>query len=227
MVDTQRIQNAPQCVSGVAQVAASRARDDAHHRTHVLDVTTFFPLDIETIARMLEDLCDRPDINAIEHEGLSYVVVDEPDAYNLRMLDMESGEHLTSNTSLLKHLSVLREDTRWMRRVRDQHELLHIAAEASSRALEPAYFTSRTELPSAKVQSLLHDLCASGHVLRQTEPDGSHRYLFPELTYPKARLTRNMELLSQLEPVSFRSMTYVVFAAATLLIMVLVYYLAT
>lgn len=227
MVDTQRIQNAPQCVSGVAQVAASRARADAHHRTHVLDVTTYFPLDIETIARMLEDLCDRADISEQTHEGLTYVMFDEPDAYNLRMLDMDRGEHLTTNTSLLKHLSVLREDERWMRRVRDQHELLHVAAGASARALEPSYFTSRTELPRAKVQSLLHDLCASGHVQRQTDADGAHSYLFPSLSYPRARYTRNMELLSQLEPVSFRSMTLVALGAAVLLVMVLAYFLGS
>lgn len=215
MVDTQQLQSAPQCVSGVAEVAAQRAGSHPDHLTHALEVASYFPLDVDTVSRMLESLCERDDISMLARDGLTFVHIDEPDAYNLRMLDIDAGEHLTSNTSLLKHLAVLRSDEAWMRRVRDQHTILRVAAEARARTLELAYFSNRCDLPSAKVQSVLNDLGASGYVLAEVDDDAELvRYTFPDFAYPKRRQQRNMQLLDELEASPVRPALLFALAAA-------------
>ncbi len=217
MVDTQQLQSAPQCVSGVAEVAAQRASASPEHLTHALEVTSYFPLDVDTVSRMLESLCERDDISMLERDSIAYVHIDEPDAYNLRMLDIDASEHLTSNTSLLKHLAVLRSDDVWMRRVRDQHALLRVAAQARDATLELSYFSNRSDLPSAKIQSVLNDLGASGQILVSVDDDaGVVRYTFPDFDYPKRRHQQNMQLLDELESSPVRPGLLIAVAVAVL-----------
>ena len=200
MVDTQRIQCAPRCVAGVAEVAALCASHDPSHRTHVLHVAGYFPLDVESVSRMLEALTEREGVT-FEQDRLSYLHIDDPERFHLRDVDLERGEHLDTNPSLLKHLSELRSDEAWLRKVTLQHELLRIAAEARQRTLELSYFTSRMDLPSARIQSVLNELSAEGHILVELdEDDQTLRYTFPPLSYPKARWARNMQVLESLPP---------------------------
>ena len=130
MIDTQQLQDAPKCISGVAEVAATLARGDQAQCTHAIEVATCFPLDIETVGRMLEGLTERAGIDMIQADGVCYLNFERPDDYNLRILELDAGEHLESNTSLLKHLSVLRAEESWMRKVHEQHELMRVVAAA-------------------------------------------------------------------------------------------------
>ncbi len=227
MVNTQPLQAAPQCISGIAEVAASRARARPDGVTHALDVASYFPLDVETVSRMLEGLAEREGVTLAPHDELLTLRFDHPDDYNLRELDLERGEHMMSNLSLLRHLSVLRADPDWLRRVVVEHELLRVAAEARQRTLDLTYFTSRSELPSAKIQSLLNDWGASGHITIVVDEDSdSLRYTFPTFHYPRARYQRNMELLRELpaRPTHMRHMVLwtalaLVLAIATVVIL--------
>lgn len=200
MIDTQRIRCAPRCVAGVAEVAAVCASRESSHRTHALDVAAYFPLDVETISRMLEAMTERDGV-AFEQDVLTYLHIDQPQAFHVREVDIERGEHLETNNSLIKHLSELRSDEAWLRKVMTQHELLRIAAEARDRTLELGYFTSRSELPSARIQSVLNDLGAEGHILVEVDDESeSLRYTFPKIDYPKARYLRHISLLKTLPP---------------------------
>lgn len=219
MVDTQKIQAAPRCISGVAEVAATLARQHEDHCTHAIEVATCFPLDVETVGRMLEGLGERAGIDLIQSDGVLYIYIERPDDYNLRMLDLDAAEHLTSNSSLLRHLSELRADPQWMRKVREQHELLRVAAAARTRRFELSYFTSRTELPSARIQSALNDLNASGHILVDIDEDADVvHYVFPDFDYPRARYQQNMRLLDELHPIEPGSRNLIALTIAALLL---------
>ena len=82
MIDTQKLQEAPKCISGVAEVAATLARADQAQCTHAIEVTTCFPLDIETVGRMLEGLGERAGIDMIQSDGVCYLNFERPDDYN-------------------------------------------------------------------------------------------------------------------------------------------------
>ena len=224
MIDTQQLQDAPKCVSGVAEVAATLARADDAQCTHAIEVTTCFPLDIETVGRMLEGLGERAGIDMIQSDGVCYLNFERPDDYNLRMLDLDAGEHLESNNSLLKHLSVLRGDESWMRKVKEQHELLLVVANARFQRVELSYFTSRTDIPSARIQSTLNDLGASGFIFIDIDEDaGDVYYVFPSFSYPKARYNKNMRLLEELtprEPEQHTSWLLVALALAVFIVLV-------
>ena len=221
MVDTQKIQAAPRCISGVAEVAATLARERPDRCTHAIEVATCFPVDVETLGRMLEGLSERAGIDLIQSDQVCYLHIDRPDDYNLRVLDLDAGEHLTSNTSLIKHLSELRSDPQWVRKVEEQHELLRIAAQALTQRFELAYFTSRSDVPSARVQSTLNDLGASGHILVDVDTDADHvQYVFPEFDYPKERYQQNMHLLETLSPIEPNTRNVVVIAALVALVVV-------
>jgi len=199
MTDTLKLQSAPQCISGVAEVAAMLAGRDDAHTTHALEVTSYFPLDVETVSRILESLEDRADVDMLQEQGLRLLHFEDPTAYYVREVDYEVGDHLKDNDSLLKNLAELRSDARWMRKVEDQHELLRIASGAKHSTLELSYFTARSSMPSAKIQSVLNDMGAGGQISVDVDEDALH-YTFPSFAYPKKRLKQNMELLKELEP---------------------------
>lgn len=202
MIDTQKIQSAPKCVSGVAEAAATLAARDDDHCTHAVEIATCFPLDVETLGRMVENLSERDGFELLQTDGVCYLRISNPEDYNIRSFDIDAGEHLRANTSLLKHLSELRSDPLWVRKVKEQHELLRIAAASKkTRRFELSYFTNRAELPSARIQSTLNDLGASGHIYIDVDQDaGTVHYIFPNFSYPKARHQQNMTLLDELQP---------------------------
>ena len=196
MIDTQPIQAAPQCISGVAEVAAVCARQDADHCTHVLEVTTYFPLDVATISRMMEGLSEREGIDFIETDQMHYLRVVRPDDYNVQMLNFDAGEHLAANGSLRKHLGAFRRDDQWVRRVVEQHEVMQVAAASKIKRLELEHFLRRLEIPKARVQSTLNDLGAGQHIAIDVDESMGHvHYVFPDFDYPKARFLQNMKML--------------------------------
>lgn len=199
MTDTLKLQSAPQCISGVAEVAAMLAGGDDAHTTHALEVTSYFPLDVETISRILESLEDRPGVELLQQDGLQLLYFEDPTAYNVRDVDFEAGEHLERNDSLMKNLVELSSDARWMRKVEAQHELLRIASGAKHSTLELSYFTARSTMPSAKIQSVLNDMGAGGQIA-VTVDEGALHYTFPPFVYSKKRLKQNLDLLHELEP---------------------------
>ncbi len=221
MIDTQRIQSAPRCISGIAEVAATLARGHNDHCTHALEVTTCFPLDVETIGHVLDGLGERAGIEVLQQSDLRYLYIARPDDYNLRMLDLNHGEHLESNVSLLKHLAELRSDDAWVRKVHEQHEILKIASmskgTSTTNRLTVEDFTSRSNLTKPRIQSALNDLHASGHIMVDID-EHTHdvHYVFPRFEYPKVRYQNNMNLLDELQPTEEKHHRHVLAAALVL-----------
>jgi len=223
MIDTQRIQSAPRCISGIAEVAATLARGHEDRCTHAIEVATCFPLDVETVGRVLEGLEERAGIDLVVSDEIAYLYIARPDDYNLRQLDLDQGEHLHSNVSLMKHLAELRGDSDWVRKVHEQHEILKIASSAhgKNKRLDLAYFTERSELASARIQSTLNDLSANGYILTDVEESSQQaHYIFPEFDYPRQRYQHNMNLLDELQPTAERRHHVALFAALLITILI-------
>ena len=223
MIDTQRIQSAPRCISGIAEVAATLARGHDDSCTHALEVTTCFPLDVETVGRVLEGLEERAGIEFLQSAGLTYLYIARPDDYNLRVLDLDHGEQLHSNVSLMKHLAELRSDEAWVKKVHEQHEILKIASQGQKqgvRRLTLDDFTNKSQLTKARLQSALNDLNASGYILIDIDESTQEaNYLFPSFHYPKVRYQHNMRLLDELRPSTERHHRYALAAALLLTIL--------
>ncbi len=225
MIDTQRIQSAPRCISGIAEVAATLARHHEDRCTHAIEVATCFPLDVETVGRVLEGLDERAGIDLVKSDDITYLYIARPDDYNLRELDLDHGEHLHSNVSLMKHLAELRSDDDWVRQVHAQHDILKLAAQApgSLKRLDLDYFTSRCDLAGARIQSILNDLSANGYILTDVDAESQHaHYIFPDFAYPRQRHQHNMNLLDELQPSQERRHNVALFAALVLTILIAV-----
>lgn len=219
MVDTNRFRLGPECVRLVSEVAAVLARRSDSNMTHVLQVATYFPLDVQSVARILESLEDDEGggVRRIQRDSLSYFEFDDPDVYSLRELDLEGGEHLADTPGLMRTINALKTDEDWERKLNDQHQVLEVAAGAKSRTVELAYFTSRLDLPSAKIQSILNDFGAEGHIeLHYDEDTDTLSYTFPEFAYPHERFERNMSVQEQAEPKASTSPIWAIIALATL-----------
>lgn len=196
MVNTLKIQAATRCLAGLAEVAAVCARSNPDHFTHALEIVSYFPLDVETVSRMLERMEDRDGMMFLQRGQMTYLWIDDPESYHVDHEDLESGEHLADNASLHRHLHALRADAEWRRKTREQHELLCHAAAAKSRTLDLSYFTRRMNVPGSRIQSMLNDLGACGHIHIEIDDDADDvRYTFPAFSYPRERLARHLELL--------------------------------
>lgn len=196
MVNTLKIQAATQCLAGLAEVAAVCARKNPEHLTNTLEIVSHFPLDVETVSRMLERMEDRDGMTLLQRDQMTYLWIDEPESYHVDHEELESGQHLEDNMSLQHHLIKLRADAEWRRKTREQHELLCHAAAARSRTLELSYFTRRMSVPGSRIQSMLNDLGACGHIRVEIDDDADDvRYTFPAFEYPRARLARHLAML--------------------------------
>ena len=198
MVDTQRIQNAPQCIAGLARIAAQLASKSSNRCVNVLQVATYVPLDVETVGRMLESLREREDVSVVEHDGFEHICFENPESFFSGPSTLETQDHLLHNASLLKQLSLLREDPAWVRQVELQHALLRAVAKTRKTRLTLDFFQDALDFPATLIKSTLGDLCANAH--SHTEIDARDRmvYTFPPLDYPSERYRQNMELLSNL-----------------------------
>ena len=218
MVDTNRFRLGPECVRLVSEVAAVLARRSDNNMAHVLQVATYFPLDVQSVARILESTEDDDGggVRRIQRDSLSYFEFDDPDVYSLRELDLEGGEHLADTPGLMRTINALKTDEDWERKLNEQHQVLQVAAGAKSRTVELSYFTSRLDLPSAKIQSILNDFGAEGHIeLHYDEDTDTLSYTFPEFSYPDDRFERNMSVQEQAEPKASTSPLWAIIALAT------------
>lgn len=225
MVDTNRFKLGPECVRLVSEVAAILARRSEDNVTHVLEVTTYLPLDVQSVARILESVeeSEGGGVQRIQRGTLPYFEFEDPDVYSLRELDLDRGEHLEEIQGLMRTINALKTDEEWERKALDQHQVLRVAAGAKSSTVELSYFTSRLDLPSAKIQSILNDFGAEGHIeLHYDEDTDTLSYTFPEFDYPEERYERNMSLQAEGEPKETTSPIWAIIALATLGLLVVI-----
>lgn len=199
MVDTERFQLGPELVHRVTTLAASIAveRDG---RVNPLQVATYMPIDVESVARILESVEDDYDLERFERGGICYFRFQDPDERVPSDLEIEAGDHLDDRDAVQSCISSLKSDGDWERKVREQHELIRWAAEADASTLELSYFLDRSDVSASRIQSILNDFGAEGHVDHEFEKDGEEplEYSFPELEYPDDRFDTNMDLLEVL-----------------------------
>lgn len=225
MVDSQKLRTIPEGVRLVSEVAAILARRNGG-TTHVLEVASYFPIDVDSVQRILEGLEGLEGVRRVQRDSVCYYEIQNPDIFSLREIDVEKLEHLDEAAAFMRAVGSLRRDDEWVRKVREQHELLQVAAGARSRTIELSHFTSRTELASAKIQSILNDFGAEGyiHVLFDEKSD-TLNYVFPEFAYPRNRYEQLVSLLERVEPATdSRPSTlwlYVVIAAVLLLAIII------
>ncbi|MFU8805285.1 MAG: hypothetical protein ACNA8W_15840 [Bradymonadaceae bacterium] len=226
MADSQRLKSVPEGIQLVSEVAAVLARRH-EGRTHVLEITTYFPMDVASIGRILEELEAIDGVNRVQDDGICYHEIEKPDLFSLREIDIEKQEQLVEAPAFMRAVSTLKKDEDWVKMVREQHEILHIAAGAKHRSVELSYLTSRTEIPSAKVQSILNDFGAEGHIRIQIDEDSdSLVYTFPEMLYPKQRFQNNLQILEEVQaqpPVRISLWIFVAVSAIILLAIVILF----
>jgi hypothetical protein len=222
MVDTERFHINPDCARFVSEVTASLARRGGNHTTQVLEVTTYLPLDVDSVGRALESLEDDPGVERIQEGEISYYRFDDPDQYSLREFDLDAGEHLSDiDPGLVRTMNALKSEEDWGKKAREQHEILHIAAGARSQTVELSYFTSRCDIPSARVQSILNDFGAEGYVeIDYDEDTDTLSYTFPQLQYPAERFERNTGLIERAEPKESNSPVWLVLLVSTIILLV-------
>jgi hypothetical protein len=224
MVDTERFHINPDCARFVFEVAASLARRGGDNTTQVLEVATYLPLDVDTVGRAMESLDEDPGVERIQEEEISFYRFDDPDQYSLREFDLDAGEHLSDiDAGLTRTMNALKSEDDWAKKLREQHEILHIAAGARSRTIELSYFTSRSDIPSARVQSILNDFGAEGYVeIDYDEDTDTLSYTFPDLEYPSERFERNTRLVEHAEPTESSSPVWLVLLVSTIILLVVV-----
>lgn len=203
MVDTHRFNLGPVCVELVTEVAAELAQQHPDHLIHILQLTTYLPLDVQSVTRIVESLEEDEDmgIEREQKDSLSWVRIPQPERYIHRALGLESGAEFGAASGLHRTIAQLKSGPDWERKMREEHQVLRVAANAKNRTIELAYLTRRLDLPSAKIQSILNDFQAEGHIaLRYDEDTDTLWYTFPQLDYPKALYERNMSIQAEAEP---------------------------
>lgn len=223
MVDTQRFRIGPHCVAFVADVTATLAAQGQGEVSALL-VATYIPLDVESVARILDSLEEEESVHRVQKgNGVCFYEVDELEPR--RKWDLDAGEHLEDCPGFMRNLDALRQDADWLRKTREQHEVLRIAANTKKSTLELGHFTRRSELPSAKIQSILNDFAAEGYVHVDYEDEATAiKYTFPAFAYPNDRYERHMTILDELASRPAKSQRYwvaVVLVAALILAFVI------
>lgn len=223
MVDTQRFRIGPHAVAFVADVTASLAARGEGDVSALL-LATYVPLDVESVARILDSLEEEGNVHRVQKDdGVCYYEIDELE--ERRTWDIDAGEHLDDCPGFMRNLDTLRQDEDWLRKTREQHEVLKIASNTKKSTLELGHFTRRSELPSAKIQSILNDFAAEGYIHVDYEDDATAiKFVFPALSYPGSRYERHMTILDELAARPGKSQRYwvaVVMVAAVILAFVI------
>lgn len=201
MADSQRLRTVPEGIRLVSEIAGELARRQEHGRTSVLAVTTYLPMDVDSVARVFEGLEEIAGVERVQEGERTVYELDGVERFAPRGAGIDEPAFLEEARMFLRAVGSLKQDQEWVRKVREQHELLRIAAEAKKPELELSYITSRTEMPRARVQSLLNDFGAEGYVEAQVDEEADQIfYTFPELEYGKERFERNMALLEEVPP---------------------------
>jgi hypothetical protein len=220
MVDTQRISATSLLAMHVAEVTSRLAREREERYVHAFEVTTHFPLDVETIARTLDVLTEEYPLRRICLDEIVYYRLDDPEAFEE---DEDAGARLAADGPLMRELAELLEsEEQEMRAVLDQHELLAVVSELRASSVELSSLTCRTTLSNAKIKSFLNDWTAEEYVAFEVVDDEAH-YTFPELDYPEERRRRVREALDEIREHGRRGRHAALWllAAAAILLLVL------
>lgn len=226
MVDTQRFQIGPGLIQVVDQVA-TRVAARADGTISPMEVATYVPLDVDTVGRILESLEEEYALERIDREGMClFRFNDESELREATAepVDIERGEHLEDNPLFESNLAGLKSEEGWTRKVREQHELLRIAARSSGRTVELSHFTSRTDIPSSKIQSILNDFGAERYVESDVDEEADTlSYTFPAFDYSEERMERNLGILEELNGQEGTYRIWYVLGATTLVLVVLIF----
>lgn len=194
MVDTQRFNIGPATVQVVSRVAHELARRNG--RVAVLQVLPFVPVDVDTVARILESLDELPSTSRIQDvDGIDYYTFSDP----MPPVNLEDGEHLKDQTGFVRNLRSFSDDAEWVRRTRAQHSLLSFVASSPRPHFTCELLASRCKVPGSKVQSALNDFVSQKHVHMNENDADEVLYVFPKIIYPPNRLESNLKVLAPAE----------------------------
>jgi DNA-binding MarR family transcriptional regulator len=219
MVDTARFQLGPKSVQVVGGIVTEIGRT---RPTHALQVATYLPLDIESVARILDSLEAEEVLGSSDDtRGFKRIKLRNPEEYAQWAKLAHTGEHL-EDPALKRNLVALRSDSDWCRKVRDQHRLLRAASILGTDTTLDALATE-AEVPPSRVRSVLGDLEAEGYVQTHADDDTVHVYL-PDVGYPAERYRRNEALLTEVEskPAHLPPNWWVYVAVATVLLVLFI-----
>ncbi len=225
MVDTHRLQTTSGGMLVVAELTGRLARR-SEGVTSVLEVATYLPMDVESVARALEGVETLDDVEEIEQRGLKRYAVSNGGLVRGGRARDESEEALVEDSQeVSRTVGALKENGHWLRTVREQHELLHLVAKSGKEVVELSYLEGRATVSRARIQRLLNDFDAAGYIEVEYDEDvGELSYRFPPLEYGEGRWKRNMEAIDEAEPPvsSKRSLwgALAIFAAVILVIMI-------
>ncbi len=199
MIDSQRLRTVPEGINLISQVAALLSRQ-RNGTTHVLEVASYFPVDVDSVGRILESLEAVEGVQRVQKDSIYLYEIAHPEVFASNDFDLDKAEHLENSPAFMRAIANLKKDDDWLKKVREQHELLHIAACAKNYTIELSYFISRSDIPSAKIQSILNDFSAEGYIsILFDENNDTINYTFPQFSYPKRRLQHNLSLLERPE----------------------------
>lgn len=220
MVDTQRFNLGPGAVGVVSTVARELARRNG--RTSVLEVTSYLPLDVDSVARIMDSLEDDDDTTRHQaDDGICYFEFEATE--NAGAVDIDSAEFITRSAAFTKNLASLRNDQDWTRKVREHHELIYRASRSRSSTNELTFFTSRCEISRARIQSIFNDFASQGHASVEIEDDDEVSYGIPDFEYPEDRYRRNIGVVEELETrTSFQTAWIAIAIGAAILLAIII-----
>lgn len=225
MADSQRLRSIQEGIRLVSEIAGEMARR-YEGRTSVLAVTTYLPVDVDSVARVFEGLEEVTGVERVQYGELTVYEIDDPGRLIEESENIDAPEFLEEARGFLRALGTLKRDEEWLRKVREQHEILRIIAEADDRILDLSYVTSRAKLPRARVQSLLNDFDAEGYISSEVDEEADQlQYTFPDLDYPRERFDRNMALLKEVEPPARSRLSLWIFLAVFAIILLTIVFL--
>lgn len=226
MTDSQRLQATPEGIRLVSQVAAELARRHGGE-TSVLAVTTYLPIDVDSVARVFEGLEEIDGIERVEKGPLTVYEIADPERLADEDVALEEPKLVASYPGFMRVVATLKSDPEWVQKVRRQHQLLRMLAGADDTTIDLSYLTSRAQMSRARIQSLLNDFDAVGYIGVEFDEDVDKlRYTVPPLEYPEERMKRNLERIEQAEPParsrsSFRVVLIVIAVVALMAIILL------
>ena len=201
MTDSERLRTVPEGIQLISEVGG-RLASQGEGRTSVLAVATYLPMDVDSVARVFEGLEEIAGVERIQEEKFTVYEIEEGERFaRSEEAGLEGPEFLGESGGFLRAVGSLKRDQDWVRKVKEQHRLLQVAASARDSRVELEYLTTRARLSRARVQSLLNDFDAAGYIGMEVDEEGDRIfYFFPPLDYPKKRFESNMALLDDVEP---------------------------
>lgn len=223
MPTSQRLRSTPEGIRLVAKVAAYLA-EAGDGRTSVLAVSTYLPVDVDSVARVFDGLEEVEGIEQVEEGPLTLYEIGDRERFLEDPDYLQEHQYLKEVPGFMRVVGAMKSDPRWVQKVREQHQVLHLLAGAEGQTVELRYLTSRSTMSRAKIQSLLNDFDAAGYVGVEFDEDVEKlRYHLPVFDYSQQRLDRNMEFVEEAEvPARSRSTFWVFLAVIAVVILMLI-----